>query len=277
MMPQSKKCAKCGYDIADPTSVKCPVCHASISRSKAGVWVIALFQFGIATAFMLLFRFPKFMIVGFGAMIFIGTLVGTTLKSRPRPIRPVSPRHTTHPVFDRVFGIVIAMVALAILSILLFGFVMFMNSWDRWHRYEGQHFHEADFVVKRTYYQKHSKGGPDLYASGAVEGNSEWMSLRPALQVLARNQDELDSQVPPGTSIHVYYFPEMKGRARVQAYTEVPPAEASHRQAIETLNYSLIGLALSGALIFLLAQMRKLICVEQVSEPPVAATFQEQR
>lgn len=264
MTPQAKKCPTCGYDITDPMAVKCPVCSTSLSRSRAGVWVIALFQFGLATAFMLLFRFPKFMIAGFGAMIFIGTLLATTIKARPASARS-QPKPTTRPLLDRVFGILIAIVALAFFSTLLFGFVMFMNSWDRWHRYEGQRFHEADFVVKRPYYQKHSKGGPDLYASGTVEGNSEWMSLRPALQILPHNQDELDSQVPPGTSIRVYYFPEMQGRARVQVYTEVPPAEASHREAMKILNYSLIGLAVCAALIFLLAQVRKLICVELVS------------
>ena len=228
----------------------------------AGVWLIALFQLGAATAFMLLFKFPKFMIVAFGAMVFIGTLVGTTLKARSRTIRPAPPKPVTHPALNRVFGLLIAIVSLALFSTLLFGFVMFMNSWDRWHRYEGQRFHEADFVVKRPYYQKRSKGGPDLYASGTVEGNSEWMGLRQALQFVPHSQGELEAAIPPGTSIHVYYFPDMKGQARVQVYTDVPPAEASHRDAMKTLNYSLILLGGCGGLLLMLLQMRRLICVE---------------
>lgn len=258
----SKKCPECGYDIGDPTAVKCPVCNANLSRSMAGVWLIALFQLGAATAFMLLFKFPKFMIVAFGAMIFIGTLVGTTLKARSRTIRPAPPQPVTHPALNRVFGLLIAIVSLALFSTLLFGFVMFMNSWDRWHRYEGQRFHEADFVVKRPYYQKRSKGGPDLYASGTVEGTSEWMGLRQSLQFVPHSQGELEAAIPPGTSIHVYYFPDMKGQARVQVYTDVPPAEASHRDAMKTLNYSLILLGGCGGLLLMLLQMRRLICVE---------------
>ena len=270
MMPQTKKCPKCGYQIEDPLAVKCPVCNANLSRSTAGVWLIALFQFGLATAFMLLFRFPKFMIVVFGAMIFIGTVAGTMIKARPPMVRPAQPKQLTHPVLNRVFGILIAIVSLALFSTLLFGFVMFMNSWDRWHRYEGQRFHEADFVVKRPYYQKRSKGGPDLYASGTVEGNSEWMGLRPALQFIPHSQGELEAAIPPGTSIHVYYFPDMKGQTRVQVYTDVSPAEASHRDAMKTLNYSLILLGGCGGLLLMLVQMRRLICVE-TDQPTVRA------
>jgi len=261
MMPQSKKCPKCGYDIGDPMAAKCPVCNANLSRSMAGAWLIALIQFGAATAFMLLFRFPKFMIVAFGAMIFVGTLLGTKIKGRPA-VRPAQPKQTTHPVLYRVFGILIAIAAVALFSTLLFGFVMFMNSWDRWHNYEGHRFHEADFAVKRPYYQKRSKGGPDLYASGTVEGNSEWMGLRPALQFVPHSQGELEAAIPPGTSVHVYYFPDMKGQARVQVYTDVPPAEASHRDAMKTLNYSLILLGGFGGLLLMLVQIQRLICVE---------------
>ena len=47
---------------------------------------------------------------------------------------------------------------------------MFINSWNRWHLYEGQAYQRNEFQVVRAYYQTHTKGGPAIFASGTVEG-----------------------------------------------------------------------------------------------------------
>jgi len=140
----------------------------------------------------------------------------------------------------------------------LFGFVMFINSWTRWHQYEGQPYHRDEFQVTRVYYQRGSKGSIDVYASGEVEDNREWMSLRPYLHSLPHSQGELESMVPAGTVIPVYFFPGMKGRMRVEVYADTPPAEANQRAAMTTLNHGLLGIAITGGLIFFLILLRRM-------------------
>lgn len=145
---------------------------------------------------------------------------------------------------------------------MLFGSVMFMNDWSRYQIYEGQPHHRADFEVTRVYYQKHPKGGADVYASGTVEGNREWIDLLPYLHTRPQGQAELEERVAVGTSIPVYLFPNLKGRLRVPVYNVVPPAEAYHRRAMAELNYGLLGLALDGGILFVLIRLRRL-CFEE--------------
>jgi hypothetical protein len=139
---------------------------------------------------------------------------------------------------------------------------MFMNSWDRWHRYEGQAYHRSEFQVVRAYYQTHSKGGPSLYASGTVDGQREWMDLQPYPHTRPHDQDELDAQVPRGTSIPVYLFPGLKGRTRVQPNHGVLPADASQRDAMATLKYGLGGLGVTAFLLLVMIRLRRECFVE---------------
>jgi len=97
-----------------------------------------------------------------------------------------------------------------------------------------------------------------MYASGMVDGQREWMGLYPYLHPRPRNEAELDERVPIGTSIPIYLFPELKGRSRVRVYADTPPAEAYHREAITAANYGLTGLAICGALLFILNRVRRL-------------------
>jgi len=152
-------------------------------------------------------------------------------------------------------GFAIVLTGFAMFCILLFGFVMFLNSWNRWHEYDGQPFHRSDFVVKNVYYQKQSKSR-SFYASGTVEGQREWISLQPYLHRMPRSQAEAETSVPTGTSIQIYFFPNMKGRARVQVYEDTPPAESAHQMAMKTLNTSLLWLAITGAALFVLTRIR---------------------
>jgi len=197
-------------------------------------------------------------------MILIATAVSARLKARPTLIQPATPlKPLAHPTLFRILSFISALCVLAFVCFLLFGFVMFMDSWNRWHKYEGKHYVRADFVVKQAYYQPQRKGSADIYASGMVEGNHEWMSLHQYVESFPRNQAELEAAVPPGTAIDVYYFPGLKGQARVVVYDEVPPAEASRRTAMNTITYAPLGLAVSAGLIVLLSRLRRLCFVEE--------------
>ena len=257
-MPFIRKCPKCDLDLTDPTAKVCPMCGSSLALpSKKPLLVIAVFQICVASAFMLLFHFPKWMIAAFAGMILVGTLTGSLVKGqtatttwKPQPV-------PTRPILFRVVSIGMAIFFLGCLCFGLFGFVIFMNSWNDWHRYEGQPYHVTTFQVTHVYYQKHSKS-TDMYASGMVDGQREWMGLYPYLHPRPRNEAELDERVPIGTSIPIYLFPELKGRSRVRVYAGTPPAEAYHREAITAANYGLTGLAICGALLFILNRVRRL-------------------
>ncbi len=224
---------------------------------RAGKWIGAAIQIAFSTVFMLVFGFPKVMIGVFAALILIATAVSALVKPKP-PGAPAAPqRPLSNPVLFKVLSFAIALCSLALVCILLFGFVMFMNSWDRWHQYEGHRYERTDFTVRQVYWQSHTRGGPDIYASGTVDGNKEWMSLRPYLNSVPRSQAELDSRVAVGTMIPIYFFPDMKGRARAQVVTGGPPAETSRRAAMSTLNSALIGLAVTAGIIFLLSLLRR--------------------
>jgi hypothetical protein len=254
-MDAVRKCPKCGLDLTDPAASHCPVCGTVLGvRPRGTLWMIALMQFAVMAIFMTVFHFPKIFLVFLGGMILIGTLFSSVLK--PIPVRKLPPRPLSHPVLFRFVGAGVALCIVAILASLLFGFVIFMNSWTRWHRYEGQSFHRSDFRVEQVYRQKSGKS-VDVYARGSVEGQREWMNLAPYLHTIPRSQQELEERVPAGVEIPIYYFPAMKGRARVQVYTVTPPAEASHREAITALNYSLAITAVAVGLLFLFLRVQK--------------------
>jgi hypothetical protein len=219
---------------------------------------------------MFLFRFPKWMIAAFAAMILVGTLSGSLLKPQtatsPRTPQPAPSR----PILFRVVGIGIALSLLGCVCFLLFGFVIFMNSWNDWHRYEGQPYHVTTFQVTRAYYQKQSKS-VDIYASGKVDGQREWMSLQPYLHIRPRSQEELDERVPMGTSIPIYLFPDLKGRSRVRVYDDTPLAEAYHRTAIKAANYGLMGLAICAGILFILNRVR-MLCFSNPEQPVSTAS-----
>lgn len=254
----ARNCPKCGFDLSNATSPICPACNTPIlGIPKAGRWIAAAVQIALSTTFMLVFKFPKVLILVFVGFIVVGTALSTVVKPRPagasaRPQRPVS-----NPLVFKILSVAIGMDSFVMGCILLFGFVSFMNSWQRWHQYEGHSYQRTNFVVTKAYFQKHNRGGPYLYASGTVEGNKEWMSLRPYLKFIPHTQEELDTQVGAGTVIPIYFFPDMKGQARVQVLSDSPPAEAGRRAAMGTLHSSLNGLAVTGVILFLLVLLRR--------------------
>lgn len=277
-MASTQQCPKCGVLLLDTATSTCPACGANlgtninpqVGRTAAAKWVIALVQIAMSTTFMLVFHFPKFMIAIFAAMIVIGTAFSRFIKPRTAAQKSAPPRALSHPVLFKVLCLGIAICALALVSSLLFGFVIFMNSWNRYQKYEGLSYHQSEFQVTQTYWQKTGRGGIDAYAKGTVEGQVEWMGLRPYLDYVPRSQAELDASVPPGATIPIYYFPSLKGRARVQIVGELPPAQEGHRDAMNALNYGLTGLALSGGLLFVLRRLRN-FCYQK-NESPLGAT-----
>ncbi len=263
-MASTRQCSKCGLVLLDTGVSTCPACGASlsttinlqISRSATTKWVIALVQIAISTTFMLVFHFPKVMIAIFAALIAISTALSGFIKPKTLAQKSAAPRPLARPVLFRVLCLGIAICALALVSSLLFGFAAFMNSWNRYQKYQGVSYHKSEFQVTQTFWQKIGRGGIDAYARGTVEGQAEWMGLRPYLEYVPRSEAELDASVPPGTTIPVYYFPSLKGRDRVQWGAQVPPAEEGHRDAMKALNYGLTGLAISGGLLFVLLRLR---------------------
>src|ERR1700683_3120437 len=138
------------------------------------------------------------------------------LNSAPRP----SPCQLSAPPISVILlNLAIAILGLGFFACLLAGFVTFINAHNAFKRVQGQPYHATTFEVIRPYYQKSSgMHGPDIsvYASGMVEGNKEWMSLRPYLKRVPRDQAEVNDSAPPGTVIPVYLFPNLKGRSRIQ-------------------------------------------------------------
>jgi len=164
-----------------------------------------------------------------------------------------------------LLDLTIAILGLAFLVCLLFGFVSFINAHNAFKRVQGQPYHATTFQVTRPYYQK-SAGmhGPDVavYASGMVEGKKEWMNLVPYLKPVPRgrfpqDQAELNDSVPPGTVIPVYLFPNLKGQSRIQVIDVLPPGEASRRTETWVLRRVPVTLAVLGALILLLVRIRR--------------------
>ncbi len=161
-MASTRQCPKCGIVLLDTGASTCPACGANLSstinlqigRTAAAKWVIALVQITLSTTFMLVFHFPKFMIAIFAAMILAATALSGLVKPKTAAQKAVPPRPLSHPVLFKVFSLGIAICALTLVSSLLFGFVAFMNSWNRYEKYEGLSYHQSEFQVTQTYFQK---------------------------------------------------------------------------------------------------------------------------
>jgi hypothetical protein len=258
-MAPTRQCAKCGLDLTDRPGLTCPACGTKIVTLPGPgnrIWWAALFQVAVSTLFMLAVGFPKFMIVIFAAMILIGTALSSRLKAKQLAAARVPPRPVTHPAMLPAVTIGVALSGFACFAILLFGFVAFINPYQSWQRYQGQSYHRADFVVTHSYFQRGNKGGISAYASGTVDGQKEWMGLMPYLPSRPHDQGELDRLVPVGTSIPIYLFPNMKGRLRVEVFTEVPTAENYRRRAMTALKYGLSGLVVAAAILLVLLRLR---------------------
>jgi hypothetical protein len=267
-MAMLRKCPKCAQDIADPSVINCPACGAPIFPSslfpsrRVGPWIAATIQIAITTIFMLLFRFPKIMILIFVVVILIGTAFSVWIKPRQAAARTLPSRPVSNPVLLKIIGFFIALSSLICVALVIFGFVIFMNAWTRWHQYEGQPYHRADFRVKHVSFQRRAKGGTDASASGMVEDKLEYINLLPYVRPTPRSEAELNSRVPVGTVIRIYLFPNLKGQARVQVYDPVPPAEASHRMAVSTVKNTLLALAVMAIALFVLSRLRELCFAE---------------
>jgi hypothetical protein len=267
-----RRCPNCALEITDPSAAKCPVCGAAfLGIRRIGIWIGALIQIAVCTIFMIVFRFPKILIFAFATMILIATGFAAWVKAR-QAARPVPKRPVSNPILLKVIGFFIALSSVICLALVLFGLVIFMNAWTRWHQYEGQQYQRAEFQVRHVYYQKRSKGGTDISASGMVEGRLEYLSLLPYVHTVPRSEAELESRVPIGSVIPVYLFPNLKGRARVQVYDPVPPAEASHRMAVSTVKNTLLALGVMAIALFILTRLRELCFVENATAMQHAGT-----
>ncbi len=264
-----RKCPKCGIDVADTSAVTCPMCSAplfSIAPRSIG-WLGPLIQVVFMITFMLLFHFPKRMILYSGAFILVATALSTLLRRRQGQLQPTQPLQLSRPGLYRVLSVFIALAAIALFAILLFSTVIFLNDWSRYQTYKAQPYHRADFVVMRTYFQRGSKGAIDAYASGTVEGQKEWMSLTSYLPSRPRNAGEVEEMVPAGTSIPIYLFPNLKGRLRFEFYKATPPADSYYQEAMAILSKAPLAFVIVGGVLFLLLGLRKTCVREEASIP----------
>ena len=263
-MAFQRQCSKCGLNLTDNSLMTCPQCGSNIiALPSINRWIGALLQVAFSTTFMLVFGFPRTMIAIFAGLILLGTAISSRLKPRVAGASPANPPRTIlRPTLFRVLSVGIALSTFAVIVIAMFGFVIFMNDWDRWHRYEGQPYQRSEFQVVRAYYQTHTKGGTDIFASGTIDGQREWMNLEPYLRTRPHDQNELDARVPRGTSISVYLFPGLKGRSRVQINNGVLPGEASQREAMSAMKYGLGGLSVTAFLLLVLIRLRRECFVE---------------
>lgn len=255
------RCPTCGFESDGFPEAICPQCGKKILRRVSfSPWLAALAQVVLVTGFMFALHFPRPMIVFFGLASFFMTGIGLRLRrsalATPKPLpRPLS----SQPMSVILLDLTIAILGLAFLACLLFGAVIFTNAHNAFKRVQGQPYHATTFQVIRPYYQiSAGMHGPDVavYASGMVEGKKEWMNLLPYLKRAPRDQAELDSSVPPGTTIPVYLFPDLKGRSRIQVIDVLPPGEASRQTETWVLRRAPVALAVLGALILLLVRIR---------------------
>ena len=276
-MAAQHKCAACGYEGDNFPGGMCPQCGRKIASGLTlGPWLGALVQFAIATGFMLAFHFPRPLIFVFATFLLAGTALSLRMRAyqtaRPKPAVAPAPQSTA----ALILAIAIGICTLALFSCLLFGSVMFLNSWLAWQRFQGHSYHATTFQVARVYY-RHTPGNHggsiDMHASGTVEGQKEWMNLFPYLNTKPRSQQELESMVPAGTVIPVYLFSDLKGTTRVQLIGPLPPAEANHRQAMLVLNRTLALVAALGAVIFVLVRIRR-STMERREQPAFATQAQ---
>jgi hypothetical protein len=180
-------------------------------------------------------------------------MVNSAPRSLPRSL-------SSQPMSVILLDLTIAILGLAFLVCLLFGFVTFINAHNAFKRVQGQPYHATTFQVTRPYYQK-SAGTHGtyvaVYASGMVESKKEWMNLLPYLKRVPRDQAELNDSVPPGTVIPVYLFPNLKGQSRIQVIDVLPPGEASRRTEAWVLRSAPAALAVLSGLILLLVRIRR--------------------
>jgi len=260
-MAAAKRCPYCGFESDDFPDRTCPQCGKRLLRSVSfPPWLLALAQAALGVGVMFAFHFPRPMILGFALVTFFLALFG--LRSRrtsaisnsvPRPLSP-------QPKSAVFLGLTIALLGLACFACLLFGFIIFLNAQMAIKRVARQPYHATTFQVIRPYYQK-SAGfhGPEIsvYASGMVGGNKEWMDLFPYLKRNPSGQGELNALVPPGTTIPVYLFPNLKGRSRIQVIDVLPPGEAARRIQAQVLRRVPVALVVLGALMFVLVRIRR--------------------
>jgi hypothetical protein len=153
----------CGLDLTDPSAAVCPACAARFvtpSPRSGKIWIAALLQFALFAVFILLFKLPKIMIAFSAGLILVGIALSAWAKSKAAAARPTSRAAIARPLLFKIVSLAIALSSLALVATLLFSFVAFLNSWTRWHTYEGEPYHRAEFQVKHAYYQRGSKLQP---------------------------------------------------------------------------------------------------------------------
>lgn len=267
----ANRCSVCGFESDNFPDFTCPQCGKKLlSSSPFSPWIVVVAQVIVTTGFMFIFHFPRPVIIIFGLIVFLFSALGlrrrrngfATRKSPPLPL-------SSQPASVVLLGLAVAVLGIVFVACLLFGSVALINSYNAVARVQGQPYHATIFQVIRPYYQK-SAGmhGPyiQVYASGMVEGDKEWMSLIPYLKQVPHNQAELNDLVPPGTEIPVYLFSGLKGRSRIQVNDGLPPGEASRRTETWVLSHVPLALVVLAVLIFLLVRIRR-SCVAPAAQP----------
>ncbi|PYQ36848.1 MAG: hypothetical protein DMG99_21700, partial [Acidobacteria bacterium] len=75
---------------------------------RIGIWVGAAIQITLCTVFMLLFGFPKIMILVFAGFILAGSAFAAWVKPKPRVVTPIPARPVSNPVLLKLLGFMLA-------------------------------------------------------------------------------------------------------------------------------------------------------------------------
>lgn len=270
-----KQCAKCGVLLPEDSGQKCPLCGTAIAApARRNLWRNALIQVVFSTTFMLLFRFPRVLIVAFSGLILLFTALASLLRPKAAAASVRMPsRPAKHPALVRLLEGAIALCAVVGVSIALFSAVILANAWMRWQQFKGLTYHQTEFRVVRVSIERPStaRGSPVLTASGLVDGEQEKMNLRPYLRMMPYDQSTLEQMVPAGTSIPVYLFSGLKGKMRVQLNNGPPPAEAASQAATSVVRNGCLGLAMCCGVLFVLIRLRRMCLAEPETMDGISA------
>jgi len=258
-MATAQKCFACGFEADNFPESACPQCGKKVAPSvQVSPWLRALVPALLVTAITMTFHLPRGVVAILALAAFLaGGFSGRSGRSFPLQGDSEPQIPSRRPLAAQLLSLAIALCCVAFALALMFTFLVFMGSWTDWEHTQGQSYHATSFRVIQVYFEQPTKGPPQVFASGTVEGKKEWMDLLPYLKRVPRNQGELQALVPAATVIPVYLFPGLKGGGRVRIIDSADPAAADHQRAVGAFLFGPVAMAALALLVSVLARIRR--------------------
>ena len=170
-----------------------------------------------------------------------------------------------HPSLLSIANISVLLTGALMIVCALFSFGMSMNAKERAARESIGSYHEATFVVTRSYWRRQRSGYAGMRGSGSeiaraqgtVDGASEWMDLMPFFARGNQSQAVIDRLFPVGASIRVYYNPQATGDDRVRFWSESPPSVSATHEAQLTARFGVVSSLVFAVGLFLSLRFRR--------------------